>query len=100
MAKRILKHALSGLAFLHQNGIVHGDLQPGNLLFSASNLNSLKEEELKQSKSHITAPLRRRDGKVDRWAPKRLMLGQQLYKYADLGPGMSVKISDLVQVCP
>ena len=92
--KRILKHALSGLAFLHQNGVVHGDVQPGNFLFSTSNLDSLKEEELKQSESHITAPLRRRDGKIDKWSPRHLMLSQPLYEYADLGPGMFIKISD------
>jgi serine/threonine protein kinase len=34
MAKRILKHTLLGLDILHRQGIVHGDLQPGNLLFS------------------------------------------------------------------
>lgn len=94
MAKRILKHALSALAFLHQNDIVHGDVQPGNLLFSASNLDSLEEEELKQPESQITGPLQRLDGKVDRWAPKHLMLGQPLHEYTDLGPEMSIKISD------
>ena len=95
MAKRILKHALSGLAFLHQNSVVHGDIQAGNFLFSTSSLASLKEEELKQPKSHITAPLRRCDGKIDRWAPRHLMLPQALYQYADIGPGMFIKISDL-----
>ena len=94
IAKRILKHALSGLAFLHQNGVVHGDVQPGNFLFSTINLDSLEEEKLKQSESHITASLRRRDGKIDRWSPKNLMLPQPLYEYADLGPGTDIKISD------
>jgi non-specific serine/threonine protein kinase len=30
MAKAILRQALQALAFLHENGIAHGDLQPGN----------------------------------------------------------------------
>ncbi|OJD11941.1 CMGC/SRPK protein kinase [Emergomyces pasteurianus Ep9510] len=95
MAKLILKHILLGLSFLHQNSVVHGDIQPGNFLFPTSNLDSLKEEESKQSESHITAPLQRCDGKIDRWAPRHLMLPQSLYKYADLGPGMFIKTSDL-----
>jgi len=66
MAKRILKHALSGLAFLHKNNVIHGDLQPGNLLFSTRQPNSISEEELQQDKAKIMKPLQRRDGKTDK----------------------------------
>jgi serine/threonine protein kinase len=47
MVKRLLRHTLLGLEFLHENGIVHGDLNPGNLLFSVS-LHGAREEELRQ----------------------------------------------------
>ncbi|PGG97446.1 CMGC protein kinase [Helicocarpus griseus UAMH5409] len=90
MANRILKHVLTGVAFLHGNGIVHGDVQTGNFLFSARDVDWLEEKELAQSESHIIPPLQRHD----KWAPKHLMLGQQLYNHAELGPDMSIKISD------
>jgi serine/threonine protein kinase len=95
MAKEILKDALSGLAFLHKNGVTHGDLQPGNLLFSIRQLESISEEELQHDKTNLTEPLRRLDGKTDKWAPRYLALGQSLYGYVDLGVVMAVKISDL-----
>ena len=99
MAKLILKHALLGLAFLHKNNIVHGDLQPGNLLFSIFDINSLSEEELKQDQSQrdqSTTPelLERLDGKEDKWAPRYLFLGQSVHEHVNTGPGMLVKISD------
>lgn len=59
MAKLILKRALLGLAFLHTNNIIHGDFQPGNLLFSILDIGSLSEEELKQDQSQrdqLTTP--------------------------------------------
>jgi len=72
MVKTILKHALSGLAFLHKHGIVHGDVQPGNMLFTTSDLRFISEERLRQDQTKISKPLRRRDGKVDQWGPKRI----------------------------
>jgi non-specific serine/threonine protein kinase len=96
MAKRILKHALSGLAFLHENGVVHGDFQPGNLLFSIrGDLNSVDEGKLGQNKANITKPIERLDGKVDKWAPKYLIISESLHEYADLTPDLEIKISDL-----
>jgi non-specific serine/threonine protein kinase len=92
MAKQILKHSLRGLAFLHENGIAHGDVQPGNLLFSACNLDLLEEKDL--APSQATRRLKRRDGKVDRWAPDHLILPGSLSKHADHGPEMCIKISD------
>jgi serine/threonine protein kinase len=95
MAKKILKSALSGLAFLHKNGVVHGDFQPGNLLISLrQDVKSINENELQQDQSKITEPLQRLDGKPDIWAPRYLVIGESLHKYADLTPNMSVKISD------
>lgn len=37
--KRIAKQVLTGLVYLHGHGVIHGDLQPGNLLLAMKNLN-------------------------------------------------------------
>lgn len=95
MAKRILKHTLLGLAYLHSNNIVHGDLQHGNLLFAPRNLEHVDEADLRQDVEETTYPLVRLDGKQDKWAPSYLALDQPLDQYANLGDTMSVKISDL-----
>ena len=84
MAKKVLKHVLSGLAFLHRNGAVHGDVQPGNMLFAVSDLTPMGEEQLRQSEDTISKPLRRRDGKDDRWAPRYLARGQPIHEHVDL----------------
>jgi serine/threonine protein kinase len=57
MAKKILLHALRGLAFLHRNGVVHGDIQPGNILFSVQGIDNIKEGELVQDESTTAIPL-------------------------------------------
>jgi non-specific serine/threonine protein kinase len=95
MAKTMLLHTLRGLAFLHQNGVVHGDVQPGNLLFSIEDLSSVGEDNLKQDEASTAIPVCRIDGKIDRWAPKNLYLKQPLYDRVQLGPELCVKISDL-----
>jgi non-specific serine/threonine protein kinase len=94
MAKKILLHALRGLAFLHENSVVHGDVQPGNLLFAINNINSAKEGKLKQDEATAIS-VHRVDGKDDRWAPKNLYLKQPLYDYVESGPKLCVKLSDL-----
>jgi non-specific serine/threonine protein kinase len=95
VAKRILLHALRGLAFLHQNGVVHGDVQPGNLLFSINNLDSVEEEELRQDETSGTVPLERVDGKIDRWAPTNLYLKQSLHDRVQVDSTLHVKLSGL-----
>ena len=41
MAKSLLRQVLLGLDFLHRNDIIHGDVQPGNVLFSVKALECL-----------------------------------------------------------
>ncbi|KAI5789255.1 serine/threonine-protein kinase SRPK3 [Pyronema domesticum] len=87
------------LDFLHQNGIVHGDVQPGNLLFAVNvDLGSAEEEKLKQDfsqKQVISEPPKRLDGKVDKWAPRYLAVAQSLTSYVDTSSAFTVKISDM-----
>ena len=99
MAKRILKHALLALQFLHKNGIVHADLQAGHLPSAISNIDRLSEGDLRQDLSgqgRNPAPevVRRLDGLEDEWAPRYLLLGQSLVDYTKLGQEMLVKIPD------
>ncbi|KAH9874832.1 hypothetical protein J1614_004319 [Plenodomus biglobosus] len=95
VAKKILLHTLRGLAFLHRNGVVHGDIQPGNLLFSVQGIDEIKEGELMQDESTTAIPLQRLDGKMDRWAPKNLYLKQSLHDRVKLTSELLVKLSDL-----
>ena len=46
VAKSVLRQILLGLDFLHKNRIVHGDLQPGNFLFSMKDLSTFRENDL------------------------------------------------------
>jgi serine/threonine protein kinase len=99
MAKRILKQSLQGLAFLHKNGVAHGDFQPGNILFSVQSIDSfdeasLRQEENVQTKS-ISPPVERLDGKQDKWAPRYLCLAQPLAPYASVSENLRVKLSDM-----
>jgi non-specific serine/threonine protein kinase len=95
VAKRILLHSLRGLAFLHRSGVVHGDMQPGNLLFSVQDIHTVEEDELKQDEQTTTILLRRLDRKIDKWAPKNLYLQQSLQDRVKLTPELLVKLSDL-----
>jgi serine/threonine protein kinase len=95
MSKKILLHTLRGLSFLHRNGIVHGDMQPGNLLFSFQDIGTVEEQELAQDESETAVPLERLDGKTDKWAPKNLYLKHSLHDHIKLTPQLVVKLSDL-----
>ncbi|KAI5787314.1 putative serine protein kinase [Geopyxis carbonaria] len=99
MAKQMLRQTLHGLAFLHAHGIAHGDVQPGNMLLSASTLPGVDAEAaLRQDcgDPERCPPLTRLDGKADRWAPRYLAIGQPLAAYTDVEPGaLTVKVSDL-----
>ncbi|TGJ82339.1 hypothetical protein E0Z10_g6416 [Xylaria hypoxylon] len=99
MARPILKQSLEALAFLHDNGIAHGDFQPGNILFSLDNIDSKTEDSLRQEESEedhsISPPVRRLDGKEDRWAPRYLCLGQPLTAFTSYANELKVKLSDM-----
>ncbi|OJI85942.1 hypothetical protein ASPTUDRAFT_114682 [Aspergillus tubingensis CBS 134.48] len=99
MAKSILKQSLEALAFLHRNGIAHGDFQPGNILFTLKDLNSTPEEVLRQEENveaeSISPPVQRLDGKQDKWAPRYLCVAQPLSPFTHYAEGFKVKLSDM-----
>jgi serine/threonine protein kinase len=98
MAKRLLQEVLKGLAFVHANGITHGDVQPGNMLFGLRDLSDIPEDDLKQDENYhfgsFSPPLERLDGKADKWAPKYLAVPQPLDGYTNIGKDFVVKLSD------
>jgi non-specific serine/threonine protein kinase len=94
MAKQVLLHTLKGLVFLHTNGVVHGDLQPGNILFSLQNIATIDTCELVQDDSSAVS-VQRLDGKTDKWAPTKLYPSQPLHDRVGLGADLCVKVADL-----
>ncbi|KAI1289092.1 serine/threonine-protein kinase SRPK3 [Xylaria venustula] len=77
--KSILRSVLLGLKFLRNNNIVHGDLQPANLLFPIQGISRLAPNILQQNKSTARIdPVKRKDGKVDRWSPKYLIVAEPI----------------------
>jgi non-specific serine/threonine protein kinase len=99
MAKSILKQSLQALAFLHQNGIAHGDFQPGNILFTVNNIDSTPEDVLRQEEDIqaglISPPVQRLDGKEDKWAPRYLCIAHPLSPFTYYAEGFKVKLSDM-----
>ncbi|KID84723.1 Protein kinase-like domain protein [Metarhizium guizhouense ARSEF 977] len=99
MAKSILKQSLQAPAFLHENGIAHGDFQPGNMLFAVDNIDmqpkdALRQEENVQTES-ISPPVQRLDGKQDKWAPRYLCISQPLAPFTEYDKGFKIKLSDM-----
>ncbi|KAI5860175.1 putative serine protein kinase [Durotheca rogersii] len=99
MAKSILKQSLLALAFLHENGIAHGDLQPGNMLFTLNDIDSKPEDIIQQEEDElaesISPPVQRLDGKEDKWAPRYLCMAQPLVPYTNYTEGFKIKLSDM-----
>ncbi|KAK8074105.1 kinase-like protein [Apiospora phragmitis] len=100
MAKNILKQALQGLAVLHENGIAHGDFQPGNMLFALDDIDSRSEEVLRQDEDDVQAgpvssPVQRLDGKPDKWSPEYLYVAQSLAPFTQIAEGFQIKLSDM-----
>lgn len=99
MAKSILKQSLQALVFLHENGIAHGDFQPGNMLFSLGEIDSKPEEDLRQPKDvetrSISPRVQRIDGKEDKWAPRYLCIAQPLAPFTSYAEGFRIKLSDM-----
>ncbi len=99
MARSILKQSLQALAFLHENGIAHGDFQPGNMLFVLDGIDSKPEGVLRQEEDvrarSISPPVQRLDGKQDKWAPRYLCVAQPLVSFTHYTEGFKIKLSDM-----
>ncbi|EWG44697.1 CMGC/SRPK protein kinase [Fusarium verticillioides 7600] len=94
--KRILRESLKGLAFLHKHGISHGDFQPGNILFSLSNIDSCDEGSLCQEETpNERYRIERIDGKKDKWAPEYLLTAEPLASYVSIDENVKVKLADM-----
>lgn len=99
IAKRILKQALEALSFLHKNGIAHGDLQPGNMLFALKNVDSTPMDVIRQKEDgrsgSISPRVQRLDGKQDLGPPRYLCIAQPLVAFADYSEELKIKLSDM-----
>jgi len=99
MAKSILKQSLQVLAFIHENGIAHGDFQPGNMLFALDDIHSKPEDVLRQEEDVqaglISPPVQRLDVKQDKWAPRYLCVAQPLAPFTNYADGFKIKLSDM-----
>lgn len=93
--RRILCDALLGLQLLHAHGIVHGEVHPGNFLFTI-NLPSpaANPPEGLQQRPEDRNWLKRIDGMVDLWAPEYLLALSSLYDYTSLDLEPLVKLAD------
>ncbi|KAI1746024.1 serine protein kinase [Xylaria scruposa] len=103
MARAILKQSLEGLAFLHGIDIAHGDFQPGNMLFALDDIDSQPEDLIFQKlvvkdgtiTGSISPPVKRLDGKLDRWAPRYLCVGKPLADFTNYTDNLKIKLSDM-----
>ncbi|KAF8460080.1 kinase-like domain-containing protein [Kalaharituber pfeilii] len=104
IVKQITRQLLLGLAYIHSNRIVHGDVYPGNVAFALPSLDNFSQEEVL---ADVSLPLtsttvRRRDGLCpkggDPWAPKYLVHPQPFHTKKPIGVDLKnfvVKFIDL-----
>lgn len=98
LLRSIVKQVLLGLDYLHSHKIVHGDLQPGNLLFAAKDLNEVAENCLTQrvEKGKTVRKMAGKDGEHSQCIPKYICFTKKLSQYVDIsGWRTLVKLSDL-----
>ncbi|KAL9560797.1 hypothetical protein ACKAV7_015114 [Fusarium commune] len=95
-AKKALRDTIQALHFLHEHGVIHGDLHPGNILTCVEQLHVTPDIEtsLKQSEGDAQ-PLKREDGKKDLWAPAYLLDPRPLNDYFSYDLDPLVKLADL-----
>jgi len=95
VARRILLQALTGLDYLHNRGIVHGDFHAGNWLFELQDINELSDKDLSQDPRNTSVPVRRLEGKQNAGDPQHLTLNEPLYEWIATGAKLCVRVADL-----
>ncbi len=95
-AKRALLDTIRALDFLHERGVVHGDMHPGNILTCIGQLKTDPTlESVLQQPASDGRPLKRRDSKKDLWAPSYLLEPLPLDNYFSYDRDPLVKLADL-----
>lgn len=93
ICKRILKQVLLGLAYLHSQGVVHGDIHAGNVLFATAPI--LDNDQFNQINESGNMVVKRLDGTIDTSAPRYMPITRPLFRQTHRSSGFIVKISDL-----
>lgn len=88
MAKSILKQVLQGLVQMHENGIAHGDLKMGNMLFSVRDVEGDVSQEGSLNDRCVAWPVEGGEG-----VPGCLYAAQPLTGFVDMHD-FTVKLSD------
>ena len=89
MAKSILKQVLQGLVQMHENGVGHGDLKMGNMVFSVKDVMGDIGQEGSLDDRCVAWPV---EGESE-GVPKCLYAAQPLTRFVDLDD-FGVKLSD------
>ena len=95
MSKRILRHILLGISYLHANHVIHGDIHCGNLLFVPPNLDLANMDNLAADEAEGNFPIKRLDGKIDMLARRYIATATPPLSKANGGSDLIVQISDL-----
>lgn len=101
MSKRILRHVLLGISYLHANHVIHEDIHCDKLLFVPPNLDLANTDHLANS-DHLAAdeaegnfPVKRLDVKIDMLASRYIATATPPLNKANKGSDLIVQISDL-----
>ncbi|KAL9129172.1 MAG: hypothetical protein Q9217_002312 [Psora testacea] len=104
VAKEVARFVASPIYSLKVADLVR-DLQMGNILFSAPDLESVDEAVLQEDliEPVVSERVKRLDGEMDMWSPEYLAVPQPLTSRTHIVPGFTIRISDLgggQSLCP